>query len=430
MRPGPFCSLPSEGEVSCVCVSLFLSMSGVVQFSAPSYSLSEISDYIGWSWCMWLILSRISETSVVTLSHMPAPKLGDNFGGLIFEDEPHKNINNNNGSRGCLSRVVLFKLLLTLGLFAFMALRPAQTVTLDPFESLQLSFCPSWVRGVDIVAPFPASEWVRAHKFRGQPVLAEEPQLFNVGYNVTLHNDYHTRTHVRSFHFAPESTFDVSFQADSNVRFMIMHPEVRHEGRRHSPRSEGHHRPHHGDRHGRHSNNTENSEETPAPSASAPAHESHQGAMSAEFKVSASGGRYDFIFSLPKNSSDQVRINIKIAASVRTLDTSRSCPIKSSLNQGQRHIRVRKEAAHHIVLAASPYARGSSIVYVRLAPRENKFVFVSGVLLFLYVVLRLVTRFLLAHSKRKEGKGCFWARLCGKKNQAQYSPLTQIETQN
>jgi len=341
-----------------------------------------------------------------------------------------------------VSFLVFVKLVLTLGTLAFYHLRSAQPVSLAPFETQEVRFCPSWFRGIDVVAPFPANEWVTVHKFQGTPNVTEEAAVYNVEYNAHLKAGQFGRTHSRSYYFPAGTVFDLDFEASTPVNFMILHPEHRREhregGRRWSPRSEqgekhenerhGHRGGHHGGRKDKEDKENENKyqpEQQPAQP-----NGRHEAVTKKEFRVSASGGRYDLIFSLPRNGTTGASVSTHIAASIKTIDVSHSCPIRSSLTRGQRHVRLHKHAREHVVLVASPYARSSSVVYVRLVPNEHKFAVVSSVLFGVWVLLRLASRFLRAHAGPRTGQGkCFWSRLCKRNNTVQYSPIMQVEPQ-
>jgi len=339
-----------------------------------------------------------------------------------------------------ISFLVFVKLVLTLGTLAFLHLRSARPVSLAPFETQEVRFCPSWFRGIDVVAPFPANEWVTVHKFKGTPNITEEASVYDVEYNVQLKAGQFGRTHTRSYYFPTGTVFDLNFEASTPVNFMILHPEHRREhregGHRWSPRSEEGEKPEnerHGGHRGGHHKEKQHKDENKYQPEQQPTESKgrqHEAVTRKEFTVSASGGRYDLIFSLPRNVTAGAAVSTHISAAVKTIDISHSCPIRSSLTRGQRHVRLHKHAREHVVLVASPYARSSSVVYVRLVPNEHKFAVVSGVLFGVWVLLRLVSRFLRAHSGPRTGQGkCFWSRLCNRSNTAQYSPIMQVEPQ-
>jgi len=263
----------------------------------------------------------------------------------------------------------------------------------------------------------------------------EQAESYDVEYHLDLKGGQFGRTHTRSFFFPEGSIFDLDVESTAPVNFMILHPEHRqNKEHKYSPRregqsesTEGHHGGHYRHGQGHHGENKE-SEQTPA--AAVPAPEKHESVLKKEVRVLAKGGRYDLIFTLPRNVTTPSRVTVRMNAHVKTLDISHSCPLRSSLTRGHRHVRLQKHAREHVVLAASPYARTSSLVYVRLVPREHKFVVVSAILFSVWAVLRLVARYLRAHSGPRTGKGkCFWSRLCRKNETVQYSPILQVEPQ-
>jgi len=348
-----------------------------------------------------------------------------------------------------VSHLVFLKLFL-LGLtFAFFTLRSAEPFSLAPFSTHELRFCPKWFAGVDVVASYPASEHVSVHKRIIRPQLGQA-HTYEVGYNVTLHADAYTRSHLRSYYFPANTQLEVEVESDVAVHFMVVHPEHRERRVRRSEEpaaeaaSEGRHHGHreggrHGDRDREHNRPEHHRPEQPAE----PQHPTGQPATGTtksqqdsrtrhSFRaVTLKDGEYDFIFWLPKNSTQRANIQLRLKPTVKTIDLSGSCPIKSSLTAGHRFIRFRKHQEQHVFLAASPYAPSSSVVFVRLIPRACKFVSTAAVLLGVWAVLRLAARFLAAHSLPSTGGNgkCFWSRLFRSRRCARqgYAPVAQNE---